>query len=368
MRNRLGAAITAGLVLLAGLTGVALAAIETVADDFSSGGYGGSTGTMEWAGSWVEVGESNGSGSGAVQVQTDAKCASGQCLTIDQILGGLSSIGAMRSLDLSEATSASLTYHIDFPGGLLLDGTAVVEARASGAGWSQLGSHNAGTADTFTADLPVGHIVDVRFRAADLALTASMGFDDVSVEVDLSDTSTTTSPTSSSSTTAFPITTIISPPTVPTISPPTIPTIDPTTPTIAPPATPTTTEQGDDPPASAAPPVGGPTTTIDRDRPPADPDTTTTSGEDGDATTAPATTIPGTTTPEPENASGSGGESDAVVTDLDPRFRSEGVGGLGAQENLLVVFGRAVEDIALDLLASAVLGLVLAWASVRRLG
>lgn len=365
MRNRLGAAITAGLVFVAGLTGVALAAAETVADNFSSGGYGGSTGTMEWAGKWVEVGESDGPESGAVQVQTDGKCASGQCLTINQVLGGLSSIGAMRSLDLSEATSASLTYHIDFPGGLLLDGTAVVEARAGGGGWSQLRSHNAGTAETFTADLPVGHIVDIRFRAADLALTASMGFDDLSVEVDLPEptttTTSTTSPTSSSSTTASPTTTTTSTTATSTTAPPATPT-----------TAPNTTEQGDDVPTSAAPPAGEPTTTVAQDLVPDDPDTTTTtaSGEDDDATvpTAPSTTIPYTTTPEPENPSELGSASDAVVTDLDPGFRSDRVGGLGAQQDLLVVFGRAVEDIVLDLLASAVLGLVLAWVSLRRLG
>lgn len=362
MRNRLGAAITVGLVLVAGLTGVALAAAETVADDFRSGDYGGSTGTMEWTGNWVEVGESNGPGSGAVQVQADGNCASGQCLTISQLLG-LSSIGAMRSLDLSEATSASLTYHVGFPGGLLLDGSAVVEARADGGAWNQLRSHDAGTDDSFTAGLPVGHSVDIRLRAADLALTASMAFDDVSVEVHLPDpttttttTTTTTAPTSSSSTTTSSTTT-------PTTA----------TPTASPPETPTTTEPADDRPSSA----DEPPTTVDRA--PDDPETTTTTsgpsdggetpsttdaGEDGEATvpTTPSTPLPGTNTPEP----GEGSNSASVVTDLDPRLRS--VGGLRAQEDLLVVFGQAVEDIALDVLASAALGLVLAWASLRRLG
>lgn len=380
MRNRLGAVITVGLVLVAGLTGVALAAAETVADDFGSGGYGGSTGTMEWTGNWVEVGESNGPGSGAVQVQADGNCASGQCLTISQLLG-LSSIGAMRSLDLSEATSASLTYHVGFPGGLLLDGSAVVEARADGGAWNQLRSHDAGTDDSFTADLPVGHSVGIRLRAADLALTASMAFDDVSVEVHLLEPTTTSSTTTS--TTALSIT----PPTIPEVSitPPTIPTVTlletstttlPTTPATTLLTTPTTTGQGDDPPVSG----DEPTTTLGGHRPPDDPGTTTTSsqpsgdgapttttpgsGRDEDATTAP----PSTRTTSPGLGATSESGSASVVTDFDPGLRSESVGGLGAQENLLVVFGHAVEDIALDLLASAVLGLVLAWASLRRLG
>lgn len=388
MRNRLGAAVTAGLVLVAGLTGVALAATETVADDFSSGGYGGSTGTMEWGGNWVEVGESNGPGSGVVQVQTDGNCASGQCLTIDQLLGGLSGVGARRSLDLSSATSASLTYHIDFSGGLLLSGRAVVDARVADGGWNELRRHQAEDNGPYTVDLPVGDTVELRFRAVELALATSMAFDEVSVEVDLPDptttTTTTTSPTSSSSTTTTPTETTTSA-TATTSATTSSTSAPPTSPTTAP----NTTEQGGNALTSPAPPAGEPTTTVDRDRPHDDRDavttttselstedepgstTTTASGEGGDATvpTTPSTTVPGPTTPDRENTSEPGSESDALVTDFDPGFRSDRVvDGLGAQEDLLVVFGLAVEDIALDLLASTVLGLALAWASLRRLG
>lgn len=369
MRNRFGAAVTATLVVTAGLAGVALAATETVADDFSGGGYGGSTGTMGWLGNWSEVGESDGPGSGAVQVQTDGNCASGRCLTIEQMLGGLSSIGAMRSLDLSEAASASLTYHLDFPGGLLLDGKAVVDVRVRDGGWSSLKSHSAGSAGYHTVGLPVGDTVTIRFRAVDLAVTASMGFDDVEVEMVLPDPTTTTTTSSSTTTSTSSSTTTSHTAATTTI------TTDPTTS-----PAPSTTEQGDGSVTSPTGPAGEPDPAgVDRDRPSQDQDSPTTtsepsagsgppstrSGEAGEGTADPAR--PPDTIPEAENTRWPESRTDAVVTDLDPGFGSSPMGGLEAQEDLLVIFGLAVEDIVLDILASAVLGLVLTWASLRRL-
>lgn len=361
MRNRLGAAVTATLVLTASLAGVALAATETVADAFSGGGYGGSTGSMDWATHWEEVGESDGPGGGAVQVQTDGSCSSGPCLTIEQLLGGLSSIGAMRSLDLSGADSASLTYHIDFPGGLLLNGRAVVDVRVGEGGWSSLKSHSAGSTGYHTVNLPVGDTVTIRFRAVDLAVTASMGFDDVEVEVTLPDPTTTTTTSSTTMTTSSSTTTAHTATTTTTTTDPTIS------------SAPSTTEQGDGPATSPTAPAP-----VDRDRPSADPDSPTTTAEPSAGSGPPSfppseagedhadpaqrpTTMAATDVPGPES------QTDAVVTDLDPGLGSSPMGGPEAQGDLLVVFGLAVEDIVFDILASAVLGLVLAWASLRRL-
>jgi hypothetical protein len=83
---------------------------DTVLDQFSSISYSGNNGTANWTTSWVEVGESDGTGSGNVRVTSSSDCASGNCLRIGGDSVDIDNRGVYREADLSGASSATLTF------------------------------------------------------------------------------------------------------------------------------------------------------------------------------------------------------------------------------------------------------------------
>ncbi|HEX2154636.1 MAG TPA: hypothetical protein VHL52_11730, partial [Acidimicrobiia bacterium] len=209
MRARPAAvALLTGILL--GLASVAMALTESVADDFSSGGYSGSTGTADWASNWSEIGESDGAGAGSVRVKADSDCATGKCLVIEKLVGGLQNLGAGRTVSLAGATSATLSYDVVFPGGLLVDGVIQVKASVDGGGWISLRSHEGGTADRFAVALPLGDEVTISFVASNLSLATSAAIDDIEIEVKRPDPTTTTTSTTTTATTTTTIKTTTS--------------------------------------------------------------------------------------------------------------------------------------------------------------
>lgn len=87
------------------------AAIRAYADDFDPAtGYSGSDGGELWTPAWQEIGESNGSGLGLVQVVTDGNCPAGSCLKIGKGFGSLTGFGVSRQIDLSDAVAATLSF------------------------------------------------------------------------------------------------------------------------------------------------------------------------------------------------------------------------------------------------------------------
>lgn len=84
--------------------------------DYFNAGYAGNDGSRSWSGNWQEIGESNGTGSGAVRVVSSSTwCAYGNCLRIDA--DSLSTAGAWRELSLAGAASATLHLHTRRDGG-----------------------------------------------------------------------------------------------------------------------------------------------------------------------------------------------------------------------------------------------------------
>jgi len=72
----------------------------TLADDFASGGYAGTSGGVAWASAWTEIGEGDGAASGNVTV---AALGGSQSLRVEN-----GNLGAWRGADLSAFTSATL--------------------------------------------------------------------------------------------------------------------------------------------------------------------------------------------------------------------------------------------------------------------
>ncbi len=107
---------------------------ETFADDFESGNYSGSTGSSAWTSNWVEIGEANGPSSGDVQIVSDGGDNSIR-LTEDAI---------ERTLDLSTADSAELTFDLRRTGDWDEDGRFRVEVSTDGTNYTQIYTTSSG--------------------------------------------------------------------------------------------------------------------------------------------------------------------------------------------------------------------------------
>ncbi|HIE21610.1 MAG TPA: hypothetical protein EYP73_03290, partial [Acidimicrobiia bacterium] len=108
LKGLLAATLLGALVAVTTAPFPALAATETYRDEFNSGDFTGSDGTLGWPAPWIEVGESDGPDSGLVEVVSVSGCAASPCV---RIRGGVVSggQGLRRYADLSSASSATLS-------------------------------------------------------------------------------------------------------------------------------------------------------------------------------------------------------------------------------------------------------------------
>jgi cell division septation protein DedD len=180
---------------------------EAYKDYFDTVSYSGNNGSLDWSGPWVEGGENNGPGSGAIRV-TEGDCAAGKCLELRGGLLGQPSI--RRASDLSEFLDARLHYRAHLDPVLLSTGVLHIEVKGAGSGWTvvadyplltQPGTHS----DSVDVSTYAGSDFEVRFRLGQLLGGDRVFIDDVevigSVPVPTTTTSTTTSTTSTTSTT-----------------------------------------------------------------------------------------------------------------------------------------------------------------------
>ncbi len=120
---------------------VRLSSVQTVRDEFTTVSYGNNDGSSVWMTDWQEIGEADGPSSGFVKVQDNFTCTSGRCLYFD-VYGVSGGTGAMREVDLSSASSATLsfvwgTYYYNF--GAQID----LEVSADGGGsWTSLATYS----------------------------------------------------------------------------------------------------------------------------------------------------------------------------------------------------------------------------------
>jgi hypothetical protein len=364
--RRTGATLALVLLLLS-ITALAGASTRTVADDFSSGGYSGSTGSQSWASNWTEVGEADGATKGNVRV-TSSGC-SGSCLRIALPIT-LNVVGATRRLDLSEATEANLSYALEFPPALAVV-YAEVAARIDGGNWNTLTRHEPGAEGVFHVPLPVGGQVTIRLQATSvLSVASEMMWDDVVIEFDVPDVTTTTliATTITTTTTTTPLPTL----TVPTVTVPTVTVPTVTAPTVT--VLTTTTTATTSTPSTRATTT---TTSATTARQPTTTRPTTTTTARGDTTTTPtvapttSTSQPPTTNPEdpaddPLTASAPPSQTFGVITGIEPGIAAPAL-DIAAQRGFVIDFVLSAEDIRLDLVANLVVGLVLAWLSVKSL-
>lgn len=139
--------------------------LRTYEDRFFNQSFSGSDGTASWSGPWIEIGESDGPGSGAIDLQTNGQCHTGRCLRIGK--DGSDDASVLRAFDSSSASSVILTFdyrrQFDSSGpGSGGAGSIVLAASADGTTWT--------TMDTFALA-----INDGSQQAASYDLTAYAG-------------------------------------------------------------------------------------------------------------------------------------------------------------------------------------------------
>ena len=110
-RRTLGAAAApfAIALLVVPAVGVMASGAELVSDEFASVSYDGNSGTARFSGPWHEIGESDGAGSGSVQVTRSESCSEGRCL---RFVGSAKAHGATRTVDLSRFTHGTLSFSL----------------------------------------------------------------------------------------------------------------------------------------------------------------------------------------------------------------------------------------------------------------
>lgn len=157
----------------------------TFRDEFKATNYSGSDGTLAWATNWTEVNESDGATSGDEIVGTDQ--SNYQLRVQDNDSSGE---GVMRQADLSDYTSATLTFDYRRVG--LDDSNDWVAAQVSknGGAWVELGRFKgSGTDSSYQAasyDLTAYIAANVRIRfigSSNLGSSDAVWFDNVQIAV-----------------------------------------------------------------------------------------------------------------------------------------------------------------------------------------
>ncbi|HEU4750848.1 MAG TPA: Ig domain-containing protein, partial [Acidimicrobiia bacterium] len=165
---------------------------RTYEDRFANESFSGSDGTASWSGPWIEIGESDGPASGAIDVQTNGQCHTGRCLRIGK--NGSDDASVLRAFDSSSASSVILTfdYRRQFSssgpgsGGA---GSIVLAASADGTTWMTMDTFslaiNDGSQQAASYDLTAyeGSAAAIRFELIGGPDESHINIDNVSIVV-----------------------------------------------------------------------------------------------------------------------------------------------------------------------------------------
>ncbi|WP_165840062.1 LamG domain-containing protein [Motiliproteus coralliicola] len=166
---------------------------ETVADNFDSVSFSQNDGSRNWSGDWQEIGESDGASAGFVRVRNDS-CSSGNCLRLGVISSepaqSFSNVGASREVDLSGATTATLTFN--YRTGVIQNSETVsLQVSANGgSSWTTLrtytvsSTNSSATAESVDLSSYIASNTQIRFLAS--GSNAIVGFyaDDIEISYD----------------------------------------------------------------------------------------------------------------------------------------------------------------------------------------
>ena len=184
------AGINSSASWMANVQAASSCSIENVSDNFPSISYSQNSGSENWTGDWAEIGESDGTSAGIARVRNDL-CTSGNCLRLGVPSGNsrqtYSNRGVLREVDLSSATSATLTF--DYRGGRSRGNQTVVLSISNdgGSNWNTLQSYviNGGNTPAGTASFDISAYTSsdtqIRFLASGRNAVIGMYIDDIDI-------------------------------------------------------------------------------------------------------------------------------------------------------------------------------------------
>jgi len=164
----------------------------TVRDEFNARSYSNNDGTVNWAGDWQEIGETQGAGplSGEVQVRTDGRLRIG-----DQDYSG-GNPGAWRTADLSDATSATFSFNYQAVTNEYYDWLDVQVSSNGGGSWHTLKTFKGSSSGSKSYDISsyASSNTAIRFLVTNRYGGSSDFFYADNVQIAFSKSETTTAP------------------------------------------------------------------------------------------------------------------------------------------------------------------------------
>ena len=156
---------------------------QSVGDNFPSVSYSQNSGSQNWSGNWIEVGESDGTSAGIARVRSDL-CSGGNCLRLGVPSGSsaqtYSNRGVYRQADLSGASSATLSFV--YRRGVAQGSQTIVLSISSdgGSSWNDLNSYffNSSITTPVTESINISAFTaaDTRIRFLATGNNAVIGF------------------------------------------------------------------------------------------------------------------------------------------------------------------------------------------------
>ncbi len=305
--------------MVAVLLTLAVASSATVSadykDEFESGTWSGSDGSLPWSTSWARQGN--------VTLASGSSCNAGACMRMGALTTLLQTLRATRGADTGVFDGDfNLRFRLK-AGGSLLGGSVKVMVRADGGGWDTVKTYSLGSSiddhPTITLDESFrSETFEVRFEYTAALLGSPAFIDDVEIQGAITEETTTTSTTTTTTTTAPQTTT--TPSTTSTTQPPAS-----TTSTTRPPVTTSTTTEGstDGTAGPATPTTSTTSTTVS-----ASSSTTTTTlagGSGGAGSTRPPTSTSTTTSNEEANGTEGSGVGGTVPDTTGIRASARGL-------------------------------------------
>jgi MSHA biogenesis protein MshQ len=163
---------------------------ESIDDNFTNVSYSQNTGSQNWSGDWIEVGESDGVSAGIARVRNDL-CSGGNCLRLGVPSGNpaqsYSNRGVFRESNLDSVSSATLSFV--YRSGVSQGSQSVVLSISDngGSSWTNLqtytmnSSNTSPTSATFDISANATSNTQVRFLASGNNAIIGMYIDDISI-------------------------------------------------------------------------------------------------------------------------------------------------------------------------------------------
>ena len=122
---------------------------STVLDGFNAMAFHGNGGNQNWSSDWQELGEADGPDAGKVKVAGSPDCATGYCLIIGASLQSIDGLGVSRQVDLSRATSATLSFNYKRSNTSGETGSVNLQVSGDGGtGWATLATYTLDASDS----------------------------------------------------------------------------------------------------------------------------------------------------------------------------------------------------------------------------